>query len=217
MNPMLNLLHTRRSVKAADMGAQTPSLKQVEHILTAAARVPDHGKTMPFYFVTFQGEQRAAIGNKIAEIFIKQNPNAPDDKIQLERNRFMRAPLVIAVIYRARRGKHPLWEQIMTAGAACQNMLLAAHSLGFVGQWLSEWYAYDAEFHGYLGLDDRDTIAGFIHIGDAPEEPQADRDRPDLSEITTNWQEGITLNKGDIYDRDKFIFPPLGMKTPIGK
>lgn len=210
MNPVMNMLQTRRSVKASEMGEETPNQDQLNEILTAAARVPDHGKTMPFYFITFQGQNREAMGSKIAEIFKKQNPEASADKIKTEERRFLRAPLVVAVVYRARRGKHPLWEQMMTAGASCQNMLLAAQSLGFAGQWLSEWYAYDKEFRSYLGLDERDVIAGFMHFGGTPAVKPEDRERPDLNKITTHWMPEISLNKGDNYDRPKFKFPKSG-------
>ncbi len=212
MHEMINLLKTRRSPKAATMNASAPSAEELQDILTIAARVPDHGRVVPFHFTVFQGEERERVGKVIADIFVKENPSAPADKIEIERNRFLRAPLVIAVNYRKRRGKHPLWEQMMTAGAACQNLLLAVHAHGYVGQWLSEWYAYNDEFRSYLGLDDRDTIAGFIHIGSAPDEAPAERERSDLAEIVTYWQDGKPLKKGDDgYDNKKFNYPRLGI------
>ncbi len=208
---ILQCLLTRRSVKADEMTANAPSPKQLEDILTAAARVPDHGKTMPFYFIVFQGEARDEANKIIVDIYQKQNPDTSEDALQKEQNRFTRAPLVIGVVYRMRRGKHPLWEQVMSTGAACQNLLLAADAHGFAAQWLSEWYAYDEEFRSAIGIDARDTIAGFMHIGGHPEKAPADRDRPDLNEIVTYWNVGEALKKGDQYDRPKFDFPPLKM------
>lgn len=209
MQAMLDLLLTRRSVKAADLQAPGPTAAQLRMLLTAAARVPDHGKTMPFYFLVFEGKARAVIGRKIADVFVRQNPDAPADKVELEANRFLRAPLVVGVIYRKRRGKHPLWEQMLSVGAACQNMLLAAHAMGFAGNWLSEWHAYDDDVRAALGLDERDMVAGYIHIGTPPADKPEDRDRPDLDEIVTFWEDGAPIKKGDLYDRPKFDFPPL--------
>lgn len=210
MNETLQLLHARRSVMAKNMAAPGPNKEQRDSILTAAARVPDHGKTVPFYFVVFEGGARKTIGQSLATIYQKKNPNAEQEKIEIEETRFLRAPTVIAVIHRLRKGKHPQWEQIMSTGAACQNLILAANAHGFATQWLTEWYAYDEEAREALGLDSRDTIAGFIHIGTSKEAPE-DRDRPDLSKIVTNWEEGVSLNKGDTYDRDKFDYPKLGI------
>ncbi len=210
-NQALQLLRTRRSVKAAELLAPGPDMDQLQDILTIAARVPDHGKTMPFYFVVFEGEGRAKIGDVIADVFAENDPVAEVDKIEVERARFMRAPLVVAVVYRARRGKHPLWEQMMSAGAVCQNLLLAAHAHGFAGQWLTEWYAYDDTVRAALGLDDRDVVAGFVYIGSPPAELPQDRDRPDLAEIVTRYDGCVPLNKGDVYDRDKFPFPRVGV------
>lgn len=209
-NQALQLLRNRRSVKAIDLCAPEPDADQLHDILTIAARVPDHGKTVPFYFVLFEGDNRVKIGDVIADAFAENDPVAPADKIEAERQRFCRAPLVVAVVYRARRGKHPLWEQMMSVGAACQNMLLAAHAHGFAGQWLTEWYAYDTRVREAMGLDGRDVIAGFVHIGTPPSGVAEDRDRPDLSQIVTRWDGVARLNKGDIYDRDKFPFPRFG-------
>lgn len=208
----LDVLLKRRSVKAVDMKAPGPSEDQLDVILQAASRVPDHGKVVPFYFMVIRGEHRQVVGDKVAEIFQKQNPDAPIDKVEIERNRFNRAPCVVAVIYRQRRGKHPLWEQALTAGAVCQNMLIAAHAQGLVGQWLSEWYAYDDDMRAFLDLDERDVVAGFMHLGSPPDEKPQERERPDLNEIVTYWSPDAPVKKGDLYDRPKFSFPRLGFK-----
>jgi len=210
MNEVLQLLHTRRSVKAADMVEPGPNPMQIKNILTAAARVPDHGKTVPFYFILFEGSARQEVGKIVADIYKKHNPDAPQDKMQCEENRFLRAPTVIAVIHRVRPAKHPQWEQIMSAGAACQNLILAANAQGFSTQWLSEWIAYDEEVKTALGMDKRDIVAGFIYIGTAKNKPE-ERERPSLKEIVNYWEKGKDLNKGDGYDRKKFDYPKLGL------
>lgn len=208
---VLDHLLKRRSVRAADLVEPAPDAAQLEIILNAAARVPDHGRAVPFYFVVFEGEARKEAGAIIRSVFEKNNPEADSDKAEVEERRLMRAPLVIAVVYRARRGKHALWEQMLSVGAACQNLIVATNACGFATNWLSEWYAYDNDVRAGLGFDKRDIIAGFIHIGTAPEDLSLEeRERPELREIVSHWSAEQPLKKGNIYDRDKFEFPSLG-------
>ena len=207
---LLEYLHKRRSALAKKgLVGDAPSAQELEQILTAAARVPDHGKTCPFYFLVFQGDARHQAGQIVADVFARENPDASADKLREERERFLRAPMVIGVVYRARQGKHPLWEQMMCAGAACQNLLLAANALGYGAQWLSEWYAYHDDVRSSFGLDGRDVVAGFMYIGQPSVEAE-ERERPDLSQILTHWTPDAALNKGDGYNRDKFDLPKIG-------
>ena len=209
--PILKTLLTRRSVSAKELREPGPSRAELDLILQAGARVPDHGKTVPFYFIIFEGTAREQAGEIFKVAYLKNNPDKKDSKAEEEKSRFLRAPLVIGVIYRKRPGKHPLWEQMMSVGAVCQNIVLAASGFGYGGQWLSEWIAYDDAVLGELGLDERDSVAGFLHIGSYDEEPK-DRERPELDKITNHWMPGAKLNKGDEYDREKHDFPPLGLK-----
>lgn len=210
---VLEYLSKRRSVPVKNMGCDGPTRPELETILEIAARVPDHGKLAPFYFLVFEGENRQKAGDIVAEAFKENNPDAPIEKIQEERNRFMRTPSVVGVIYRPRKGKHPLWEQMLTVGAVCQNMLLAINAAGYAGQWLSEWLAYNDTVRSGFGLDEHDVVAGFIYIGSIDELP-SDRERPELMEILNYWQPDNELKKGDIYHREKFGFPKLGF-VPI--
>ncbi len=204
---LLDYLLRRRTVETVNLGEPGPSPEQLETILKAAARVPDHGKMFPWYFVVFEGRAREDIGNLLREAYKAEEPGAAEAKLELEAGRFMQAPAVVGVISRIRKGKHPMWEQILSAGAACQNLILASHATGFGAHWLTEWYAYNHIFREKLGLDERDNVAGFIYIGTLKKEP-VERDRPDMEKIVTYWQEGVSLNKGDNYDKDGFGFPP---------
>ncbi len=206
---MLAYLLKRRSVKVEDLSGPGPSAEQLETILTAASRVPDHGKLCPYYFLVFEGVARTKAGEIIAQAYVADNPEAREDKVQCERQRFMRAPLVVAIVMRARMSKNPLWEQILTAGAAAQNFSLAAHALGFGTQWLTEWYAYDENVRKGLGLDAKDVVAGFMYVGTCENQPE-ERERPDLELIVNRWKEGARLQKGDSYNREKFGYPQNG-------
>jgi nitroreductase len=198
---LLSFLQARRSVSLKLMTDPGPDQTQIHDILKIGSRIPDHGKLFPWHFIVFADEARRAAGNLIREAFIAENPDTEEAKLTLESERFLRAPVVIAVISRIREGKIPLWEQILSAGAACYNVCLAANATGFGTCWLTEWMAYSPTFKRSLGLDDRDHIVGFIYIGTATEKPE-DRDRPDLTAIVTHWQkEGQRLHRGDAYGR----------------
>ena len=185
---VLDFLLSRRSSKPALLAEPGPSAEQVRQILTAAARVPDHKKLVPWRFIVFEGEARAAFGEKLAQVLPTEEPEAPSEvRLQTERARFTRAPIVIAVISRVSQPeKVPEIEQMMSAGAACMNLCLAANALGYGTSWITEWYAFSAGMRDILQLRDGEAVAGFIYIGTATEQ-QPDRDRPDLDAITQYW------------------------------
>ncbi|PSC04431.1 nitroreductase [Alsobacter soli] len=188
MTDTLTLLQTRRSVPPHLMTGQGPTAQELETLLTVATRVPDHGKLAPWRFVLIEGEARARLGERIAAVFKAANPDADDERMGIERGRFTRAPLVIAVVSRAApHVKIPEWEQILSAGAVCMNLTVAANAMGFKTAWLTEWMAYDARAREAIGLATDETIAGFIHIGRG--EPQPDRARPALADVVTRWGE----------------------------
>lgn len=209
MSALIQFLQTRRSVKPKAMAEPGPTPAQLETILTIAARVPDHGKYAPWYFVVFSGEHRRAIGLKLEELYLAKYPEATPEQLTHEREKFLRAPVVVAVVSRIREGKNPQWEQILSAGAACYNLCIAANGLGFASNWLTEWYSYSEEFKAYLGIAATDNVAGFIYLGTASETPD-DRSRPDMSHIVTHWSPGCSLNTGDSYGQPGAGFPVKG-------
>lgn len=165
-----------------------PDAQQINDLLKAAHRVPDHGKIGPWRFVVFTGAARASFDAALKTIYSKNHPDAKEKLIAHQGHLLSRAPCVIAVIASpdTQHAKVPQWEQTLSAGAACQNLLLAAHALGFAAQWLTEWYSYDAEVHELLSMAIDERIAGFIYIGSSQEPPQ-ERARPSLDERITHW------------------------------
>ena len=160
-----------------------PDAEALEAILTTAARVPDHRKLAPWRFIVIAGEARERLGRVLRQRFEADNPGLPEDRYRFEAERFLRAPTVVAVVSSpvdCPKGT-PEWEQVLSAGAVCLNLLLAAQSRGFAAQWLTEWYAYDAEFLAELGLDEREKVAGFMYLGTAQEAP-SERPRPVLAD-----------------------------------
>ena len=191
MNEMIRLLETRRSAPVPMLAAPGPTPEQLETLLTIAARVPDHGKIVPWRFILFAGDARAAAGVIIAEVFGAKTPDADEKRLAIERKRFA-APLVIGVVSRA--GPHvkvPEWEQVLSAGAVCMNLSTAAASMGYATVWLTEWYAYDRAVLDRFGLQPHERIAGFIHVG-TPTAPRDDRPRPVLADIITHFESAPT-------------------------
>lgn len=184
----IDLLLTRRSVKPMTMIEPGPTAEETDIILRAGARVPDHGKLVPWRFILFRGEARGDFGKVLQERYRVLEPRAGEDMLKIEAERFLRAPLVVAVVSRVvPHVKAPEWEQVLSAGASCQNMLVAATALGYACSWLTEWCAYDAGIARALGLGDNERIAGFLYFG-SPSVPKDERDRPVLAEICSAWK-----------------------------
>ncbi len=182
-------LKTRRTVPAAQLGEPAPDPETLASMLTMAARVPDHGKLAPWRFVLFDAESRAAAVEGLLRI-AETHADEKERPLRMAKAKgFGDAPLVVAVVSTAdpNHPKIPLWEQQLSAGAVCLNLLHAAKAHGFSAQWLTGWYAYDEEALRWLGLKDGERIAGFVHIGTA-QMPPSERDRPDVETLTSAWR-----------------------------
>jgi nitroreductase len=184
----LQLLLTRRSAKAAMLAEPGPTPDQLTTILTAAARVPDHKKLVPWRFLVFEGDARADFGRVLREACAAEETDTPSaTRLEFERTRLLRAPTVVAVISRViPNAAAPEWEQVLSCGAVCQNLCLAANAMGFGTCWITEWYSYSPGVRSALRLTPEEKVAGFIYIGTAKEQ-QADRERPDLNIIASRW------------------------------
>jgi nitroreductase len=188
-NAVLSLLASRRSVKPDRLNAPGPSAAEIDTLLTIASRVPDHKKLAPWRFIIIEGDARARLGDIIAETCKAEEKEPPSEvRLSMERGRLTRAPLVIAVISHVTPHRSaPEWEQVLSAGAACFNLCLAANAMGYGTSWITEWIAYNAQFAKALGLADGERVAGFVYIGTPAERPE-ERERPQLSDIVTRWQ-----------------------------
>jgi nitroreductase len=187
MNDTISLLKRRRSVPPPTMTGPGPTADELTTILTVASRVPDHGKLAPWRFVVFDGRARERAGALALTIALEDRPDLDEASRAKEQQRFVAAPLVVAVVSRAApHPKIPEWEQVLSAGAVCMNMIVAARALGFSATWLTGWMAYDARFRVAIGLADHERIAGFVHIGRATVAIE-DRPRPPLAEIMTHF------------------------------
>jgi len=187
MPPMeaLEALTSRRT--PAQFTEPAPDDATLGAILRAAMRAPDHGKLRPWRFITLRGDARKRFGDVIAEAMKRRDPAAPANMIEREREKPLRAPLIVVLVAAIREGhKIPVIEQMLAAGAAAQNVMLAAHAMGFGAAWKTGEPAYDAFVKETLGLAPSDAIVGFLYLGTpsvtAPAPPQ-----PELSNFVRAW------------------------------
>jgi len=183
----LSLLSTRRSGKPRDLAAPGPDDAQLRQILEIAARTPDHGKLAPWRFVIVPADKRAALAETITDAYRAERPQAARLEIEALEQFATQAPTLVVVLSSPRPDSHiPLWEQELSAGAACMNLLHAAHALGFAGGWLTGWAAYSDAVRDAFGAEP-ERVAGYIFLG-TPGKQLEERPRPDLQKIISTWQ-----------------------------
>ena len=184
----IDLLLKRRSLVVVNQTCPGPAPDEIELILRCATRVPDHAQLTPWRIKVIQGEAQKRVGKLFAEVYRRKNPDATEEQVAFEAQRPCRAPLLLLVHTQIESTKHIYrWEQILSGGALCQNVLVAATALGYASQWLTEWPAYDADVKAELGIAPTDEVLGFIYIGTAKEPPK-ERGRPELADVVEFWQ-----------------------------
>jgi nitroreductase len=181
----LSLFHTRRSGKPRAMVYPGPDGAQMDAILAAATRVPDHGKLSPWRFIIVGADQRDALAVVLTKAYRAEKPDAGRLEIEAMEAMARQAPTLIVALSCPKPGKIPLWEQQLSAGAACMQLLNAAHALGFVGGWLTGWPSYSDAVRDAFGTAE-ERVAGFLYIGTA-NAPLEERPRPDPSAVISNW------------------------------
>lgn len=182
----LALLHTRRSGKPRDIIAPGPSPDQLRAIMKAAIRVPDHGKLAPWRFVIVESDQRNRLATLLTDAYRAEKPNAGRLEIESMEQFARQAPaLVVALSCPVADSKIPVWEQELSVGAACMNLLTAVHASGFIGGWLTGWPAYSNAVRDAFGSES-ERIAGFIFIGSSARELE-ERPRPEYEQVVNKW------------------------------
>jgi len=184
----LTLLATRRSASVKAMTDPGPTPEQLDLLLRIAVRVPDHGKLTPWRFILFEGDARGRFGEVLAARWRELHSEHGEATVAQARGFFERAPTVLAVVSGAApHVKIPEWEQVLSAGAVCQNILVAATAMGLGCQWNTDWCAYDPKTTAAMGLSPQEKIAGFLYLG-TPSELITDRPRPDPASLLTHWR-----------------------------
>ena len=188
----MQLLHTRYS--ALKLGEPAPSAEAVLAMLESAAHVPDHGRLQPWRLIVIEGDARVSLGEVMAESLLRRNPLANEQTLARERQKPMRAPLVIVVATNCdRAAKIPVIEQIISGGCAAFSIMQAAFAQGLGAMWRTGESAYDDTVKSALGIEADDFVVGFIYVGTEIGEP---RTRPERSidTFTEHWM-GPSLSR----------------------
>jgi nitroreductase len=182
----LELLVARES--ATKLTSPGPDQEALERIFQSALRAPDHGRLRPWRFIVVPEEKRERFGELMADCLRRQQPDASADMLQRERDKAMRAPvIVVAAATVQRKHKIPEVEQLVSAAAATENIMLAANALGYGAMWKTGAPAYDAGVKQAFGLDADNDIVGFLYLGTqvGGGSPAA---RPMVKDLVSTWQ-----------------------------
>ena len=183
----LKFLNQRLSVPSRQLGEPGPDANQIDTLLNAAIRVPDHGRLSPWRLRLIRGDARRAFGEQLAQIHAQNDPDVAEKALTKDRERYLAAPLIVAVAAHVISGhKVPEQEQVLSAGCVAYNLLFGAQALGFGAQWLTGWAAYDRQVTGLLGFSENEHVVGFVHIGTAIE-PACEHPRTALEEVLAEW------------------------------
>ena len=180
---LLETLALRRStpIKLMDRDTPGPDDTELEQMLSLALRVPDHRKLEPWHIIVTAGNRRTDLGEIISERFLALHVEADTDEVALERDRPLRAPLLLTLVSSPdHEHKTPVWEQELSSGALCMNILNAAYAFGYGASWVTEWWAYDSHINSALGLTESERVAGHIFVGQTKAESLSERARPDV-------------------------------------
>ena len=188
---MISLLHDRVSYPANALAEPAPDREQLSDILKCAMSAPDHAGMQPWHFIIIEGDARAKLGQVFATATQQRDPDASDKKLRMISEKPLRSPMIIIVIAKITEDhpKTPVVEQILSAGAAAQQMSLGANALGFGTAWLTGPNTYDNTVKEALGITAIDEIVGFLYIG-TPTMKKPHRPRPDPAEFTRYWHGG---------------------------
>jgi nitroreductase len=187
MNDSLKLLE-RHSTPAKALADPAPDDRQLRQILKTALGAPDHGRLHPYRFISIRGNARHKLSEVFGKATLQREPDVDPAYLQKQMDKPLRSPLIVVVVASPIESpKVPEIEQILSAGAAAHNVLLAANALGFGSIWLTGANAYDAYVRGELGLDESEHIIGFIFIG-TPTLELPPRPIPEVSTHHTRWE-----------------------------
>lgn len=183
----LSLLATRRSGKPRDLVAPGPSQDELVAMIGMAGRTPDHGKLTPWRFVIVPDDRRDALAALLVDAYRAERPAAKQVELDAMVQFARQAPALVVALFSPRTDSHiPMWEQELSAGAACMNLLHAVHAHGYAGGWLTGWPAFSDAVRDAFGTAP-ERIAGFMFIG-TPGRPLEERPRPDPARLCSVWR-----------------------------
>ena len=181
---VLRFLARRRSTSAVTLTEPAPSAADLETLLRLAVRVPDHGKLSPWRFVILAGDDKARFAARLETLAQSRGDTQAVGKL----GKLKIPPLAVAVISAPKAAAIPAWEQELSAGAVCTTLLYGALAMGYGCNWITDWYAYDADAQAILGLVEGEQVAGFMLLG-TPREPPLERERPAAAALVSRWSD----------------------------
>jgi nitroreductase len=179
----LELLALRRSSAPQTLAAPAPEGRELEDLLRLAARAPDHGKLFPWRFILLRGKAKAELAARYEQL-ARDRPDP--EKAAGVLFKLKTPPLAIVVVSRVTDSPIPAWEQLLSSGAVCENLLIAAAAMGYGANWITDWYSYDPNATALLGLAENERVSGVVLIG-TPTEAPLERVRPEVDQLTTEW------------------------------
>ena len=161
---LIDAIDSRSS--AGRLSEPGPTPEDLDRMLQAAGRAPDHGRLKPWRLIVLEGPGREPFALAAAQAKQRRNPALTDEQVMADREKLLRSPTIIVAGCSVREHpKVPEIEQIVAVGAAVENLFLAAHALGYGVMWKTGAAAYDLEVKAVLGLEPNDHIVGIIHLG----------------------------------------------------
>ena len=184
---IVDFLLTRKSPPISELAEPGPRESEIEQMIRAASRVPDHGRLQPWRFILYRGEARKRVGEGLAALAEEREGPLSEARREQERTRFSRAPLVVGVVSVPRSNpKIPQWEMFVSGGMAAMNLIHAASALGYGANVITNWYSDTPQGRALLGLAPDERVVGFVHIGSHPG-GTTDRPRPEPSAIMSDY------------------------------
>lgn len=181
---LLTLIEARQSV--GQLLEPAPSAEQLAQAVQAALAAPDHHRLRPWRFLRVQGDARINMGDVLVQALQAQGETDPQ---QLERVRQqpLRAPLILLAVTACQaHAKVPIFEQLLSSGAAVQNILLILQAQGFAAIWRTGALVDHPLLKSAFGLAATDQVIGFIYIGTAARELPA-RSRLSVDDFLSDW------------------------------
>ncbi|WP_169570185.1 NAD(P)H nitroreductase [Sneathiella limimaris] len=169
MEALEALLSRKSTPRLSEPG---PDQQQLEILLRAAVRAPDHAALRPWQFIVFEGKGLDDLGQIFSDALARKDPETSEAALEKAKSRPHRAPMIIAVVAKvSEHPKVPVIEQVLSAGSAAQNILLAAHAMGLAGIWRTGDPCFDPYVRERLGASGDDQIVGFLYLGTASAVP----------------------------------------------
>lgn len=187
----LEVIRARRSI--GRLTEPAPSDDELRRMLEAAVAAPDHGELRPWRFIILRGDAKDAFGEVLADAYRARvraiGASPTDGQLKKERTKLGRAPIVVVVCAVNQHSEEIPWiEQLLAAGAAVENLMLAATALGYASMWRTGPAAYDHRILHALGLDDRDAVVGFVYLGTPQEGRELPPHEPSLDGLVSEWR-----------------------------